>query len=92
MYNTPCANFFTDVTSTLTRKKPMTLMEFFSDKARGSKIKMAADLGISKTWLSILISGRKLPSPEMARDIEAYTGGRVKRVDLRPDIFGKTAK
>lgn len=53
-------------------------------------IAMARKLDISKTWLSLIISGRKLPSPELARDMESYTGGKVKRVDLRPDIFGKT--
>ena len=68
----------------------MTLQEFFKDKPRGSMVAMARKLGISKTWLSLIISGRKLPSPELSRDMESYTGGKVKRVELRPDIFGKT--
>lgn len=67
----------------------MNLSEYFEDKPRGAKVQLAQKLGISKTWLSLVISGRKLPSPELARDIEAYTGRRVKRADLRPDIFGK---
>jgi DNA-binding transcriptional regulator YdaS (Cro superfamily) len=70
----------------------MNLTEYFLDKPRGAKVQLALQLGISKTWLSLVISGRKLPSPELARDIEALTGRRVKRADLRPDIFGKTAK
>jgi len=70
----------------------MTLEEYFVDKPRGAKIALARKLGISKTWLSLVISGRQLPSPELARDIEANTGRKVKRADLRPDIFGKTAK
>ena len=70
----------------------MTLMEFFEGKPRGAKIELARKLGISKTWLSLVISGRQLPSPELARDIEINTGRKVKRADLRPDIFGKTAK
>jgi len=70
----------------------MTLTEYFTDKPRGAKVALAKTLGISKTWLSLIISGRHLPSPELARDIEANTGRKVKRADLRPDIFGKTAK
>lgn len=70
----------------------MTLQEYFSDKPRGTKIALARKLGISKTWFSLVISGRQLPSPELARDIELNTGRKVKRADLRPDIFGKTAK
>ena len=70
----------------------MTLQEFFNDKPRGTKVAMARKLGISKTWLSLILSGTKLPSPDLARDIESYTGGKVKRAVLRPDIFGKIAK
>jgi DNA-binding transcriptional regulator YdaS (Cro superfamily) len=78
---------------TLTQKgETMTLTEFFVGKPRGAKIELARKLGISKTWLSLVISGRQLPSPELARDIEVHTGRKVKRADLRPDIFGKTAK
>jgi DNA-binding transcriptional regulator YdaS (Cro superfamily) len=70
----------------------MTLQEFFKDKPRGSMIAMARKLGISKTWFSLIVTGRQLPSPELARDIELNTGRKVKRAELRPDIFGKTAK
>lgn len=70
----------------------MTLQEFFFDKPRGTKIAMARKLGISKTWFSLIVTGRQLPSPELARDIELHTGRKVKRAELRPDIFGKTAK
>ena len=70
----------------------MTLQEFFKDKPRGSMIAMARRLGISKTWFSLVMTGQKPCSPELARDIEVQTGRKVKRADLRPDIFGKTAK
>jgi len=55
-------------------------------------IALARTLGISKTWFSLIVTGRRLPSPELARDIELHTGRKVKRAELRPDIFGKTAK
>jgi hypothetical protein len=70
----------------------MTLSEYFATKPRGAKVIFARKLGISKTWLSLVISGRELPSPELSRDIEIHTGRKVKRGELRPDIFGKTAK
>jgi DNA-binding transcriptional regulator YdaS (Cro superfamily) len=67
----------------------MTLEEFFSDKPRGAKIELARKLGISKTWMSLLTSGRKVPSAELSHSIERNTGGKVKRADLRPDLFGR---
>ena len=67
----------------------MTLTEFFSTKPRGSKSLMAKNLGISKTWASLVISGRSLPSAELSVAIERYTKGLVLRTTLRPDIFGE---
>jgi DNA-binding transcriptional regulator YdaS (Cro superfamily) len=65
----------------------MTLQEYFIDKERGSKALMAMSLGISRTWLSLVITNRELPSAELAVAIEKYTKGKVKRKVLRPDIF-----
>lgn len=70
----------------------MTLSEYFAGKPRGTQRDLAIKLGISKTWLSLISTGRKPPSPELSMEIEKHTGGKVKRVQLRPDIFGKTAK
>ena len=69
----------------------MTLQEYCQDKPRGTMIALARKLGISKTWFSLIVTGRRLPSPELARDIELHTGRKVKRAELRPDIFGKNA-
>lgn len=49
---------------------------------------MATKIGVSKTWMSLIISGRKLASPELSGAIERYTKGQVQRAVLRPDIFG----
>jgi DNA-binding transcriptional regulator YdaS (Cro superfamily) len=65
----------------------MTLQEYFIDKERGSKALMAMSLGISRTWLSLVITDREKPSAELAVAIEKYTKGKVKRKVLRPDIF-----
>jgi DNA-binding transcriptional regulator YdaS (Cro superfamily) len=66
----------------------MTLTEFFQFKPRGSKLAMAKQLGISKTWMSLVIADRALASPELSAAIERYTKGLVTRKVLRPDIFG----
>jgi len=65
----------------------MTLAEYFQNKPRGSKVDMAKKLGISKTWMSQIISWNKLPSPEISVQIEHLTEGSVRRHELRPDLF-----
>jgi DNA-binding transcriptional regulator YdaS (Cro superfamily) len=69
----------------------MTLQEYFADKKRGAKDALAKDLGISRTWMSLVISGREVCSPELAVEIERLTDGAVTRKDLRPDLFGEVA-
>ena len=66
----------------------MTLIEYFEKKGHGAKSEMAMALGISRTWLSQIINGSRLPSPALSIDIEKYTRGRVSRKVLRQDIFG----
>ncbi len=67
----------------------MTLTQFFDTKPRGAKLAMAQKLGVSKTWMSLVISGRQMPSPALSKAIERYTRGQVRRTTLRPDIFGE---
>lgn len=66
----------------------MTLKKYFADLPRGSKVSMAHSLGITKTWLSLLISGRRKPSAALSNAIESYTNGKITRKELRPDLFG----
>lgn len=66
----------------------MTLMEFFEGQPHGTKAAMARELGISKTWLSLILSGKVLPGPALAVAISHYTKGKVSRKTLRADIFG----
>jgi len=68
----------------------MTLDKYFEGKPRGTKIAMARALGISKTWMSLLIAGSHKASPELCVRIEKYTKSAVSRFNLRPDIFGST--
>ena len=65
----------------------MEVIEYFSTQPRGTKVAMTRVLGISKTWLSLVISKRKKPSPKLATEIEKATVGVVTREELRPDIF-----
>jgi len=65
----------------------MTLVEYFKTEPRGAKSEMAQYLGISNTWMSLLISGKKLASAQLCKKIEKVTRGRVKRKVLRPDLF-----
>lgn len=66
----------------------MTLQEYFLSQPRGAKTAMARALGISKTWLSLIVSGKELPSPALAVALSHYTKGKVSRKTLRADIFG----
>lgn len=67
----------------------MTLQEYFVDKPRGAKAELAKSLGVSRTWMALMISGLRVPSPELALEIERLTAGQVRRIDLRPDLFGE---
>jgi DNA-binding transcriptional regulator YdaS (Cro superfamily) len=53
----------------------------------GAVNEMAEHLGITATWLSILIHNHKRPSAMLAIKIEKATQGLVKREVLRPDLF-----
>ena len=65
----------------------MTLSEYFQTDVMGAKSEMAQFLGITPTWMSLLISGRRQASPVLAIEIEKATKGLVARQALRPDIF-----
>lgn len=67
----------------------MTLIKYFKDKPRGSKVGLARKLGISKTWMALIINGQKSPSAALSTEIERATRGLVTRNDLRPDLFGR---
>ena len=65
----------------------MTLDEYFKEEPKGAIIQMATYLGVSSTWLSLLIHGHRIPSAKLAIKIERATSGLVSRKVLRPDIF-----
>jgi DNA-binding transcriptional regulator YdaS (Cro superfamily) len=67
----------------------MQLKEYFENKPHGTKVDFARNIGITKTWLSLIISGKKLPSASLCTIIEKMTNKKVKRKELRPDLFGE---
>jgi DNA-binding transcriptional regulator YdaS (Cro superfamily) len=67
----------------------MNLEEYFYDKPRGAKTKMAKELDISNYWMSCIILRKKTPSPYLAIQIHELTKGKVHKKTLRPDIFDK---
>ena len=64
-----------------------TINEFLMHKHMSPK-QLAAKLGISESYMSMLRSGRRRPSPDLAQKIEAETGIPFKRLLLKQ---GKTA-
>jgi DNA-binding transcriptional regulator YdaS (Cro superfamily) len=67
----------------------MTLSEYFQTLPRGAKTTMCKELAITRTWLSLICSGRRRPSPMLSIAIDKYTRGAVTTRDLRPDLFKK---
>lgn len=65
----------------------MTLKEYFASQPRGAISKMATQLGVTRTWLSLVTNGHAAASPIMCVMIERLTKGQVKRKVIRPDIY-----
>jgi len=65
----------------------MKLKEYFAEEPLGAINEMANHLGITPSWMSLLIHGHRVPSPKLAVAIEFATQGLVTRKVLRPDIF-----
>jgi DNA-binding transcriptional regulator YdaS (Cro superfamily) len=64
----------------------MKLKAYFVGEPHGSKKEMAEHLGITPTWLGLIMRGRK-PSPLLAKKIEKATQGLVTARELLPEIF-----
>lgn len=65
----------------------MDLKGYFKEEPRGAKVEMAKYLGITPTWLGLLISKKRKPSALLAKKIEKATQGLVTAKKLRPDLF-----
>ena len=65
----------------------MNLKQYFKGEPHGSKKEMAEYLGITPTWLGLLIRKARRPSAVLAKKIEKATGKLVTVKELRPDLF-----
>jgi len=65
----------------------MKFKEYFAQEPYGAKTQMAETLGITTTWLSLLINGSRRPSVSLSKKIEKFTKGRITAKELRPDVF-----
>lgn len=65
----------------------MTLKELFGQMPRGAQKELALLLGITQTWMTLIVNGHQRPSAELAARIADATDGKVTLKDLRPDLF-----
>lgn len=63
----------------------MNLKQYFKDKPIGAKKELADKLGVTPTWLSLIISKKRRCSAILAKQIEKHT--KIKAKFLRPDLF-----
>ena len=52
---------------------------------------LATALGVTQSLVHQWVAGKTRITAERALDIEAATGGQVRRHDLRPDLFERQA-
>lgn len=60
----------------------MTLKEYFESQPRGAQMQLCRDIGITKTWLSLLIHNKRKPSKALAIVISMYTDNLVSLDEL----------
>ena len=65
----------------------MNLKQFFRTEPYGSKKLFAERVGITPTYLGLLIRKARRPSAELAKRIEKATKCQVSAATLRPDLF-----
>ncbi|MBU9236218.1 helix-turn-helix domain-containing protein [Burkholderia multivorans] len=63
----------------------MNLKEFISTSERGTAKRLAEFLGVSASYLSQMASGESPISEKRCVQIEAFSGGKCSRRDLRLD-------
>lgn len=66
----------------------MKLTKHFSSKPRGYRTEFAKKIGVSKSFLSQIETGRAKAPIEIAKKIEEITNQQVKKSELRPDVWG----
>ena len=65
----------------------MNLKQYFEEEPIGAIKEMAEHLGVTQSWMSLLIHEKRKPSAALAKRLEEATQGLVTRKELRPDLF-----
>ena len=65
----------------------MSLRELLKTMPRGAQKELAALLGITPTWMTLIVNGHERPSAKLAAKIASVTDNRVTIQELRPDLF-----
>lgn len=65
----------------------MNLKKYFEKQPYGSKSLFSEEIGITPTYLGLLIRKARRPSALLARKIEKATDNKVTARELRPDLF-----
>ena len=65
----------------------MNLKQYFKNEPYGSKKLFSEKIGITQTYLGLLLRKARRPSAELAKRIEKATKGEVTAATLRPDLF-----
>ena len=65
----------------------MNLRQYFKTEPYGAKKLFAEKVGITPTYLGLLLRKARRPSAELAKRIEKATKGQVSAATLRPDLF-----
>ena len=55
----------------------------------GSQTELAKALGCSQSYVSMVMAGQRRFSYKLALKAEEITDGKIKKTDLRPDIWGE---
>ena len=69
----------------------MDIRSYWTGLTAREKSDFANTLRRSRNYLAQIACGAATPSAELARDIEAATGGKVTRRELLPDVFGEVS-
>lgn len=56
-------------------------------KIAGSQEKLAKSIGVKQAFISFMLNGIKPVPATLCLKIERATEGKVKAIDLRPDVF-----
>ena len=64
----------------------MTLQQYMEQSGL-TQVAMARLVGTTQQHLSRIMNGTRAAGPRLAIQIERHTGGKVSRIDLRPDLY-----